>query len=323
MVSFRREAYVPQGGPDGGDGGSGGSIYLEADTQLQTLLDFHFKSRFKAERGRHGSGSRSTGRSGEDTIIKVPVGTRIYTDGELLADLTDPEQRVCVAKGGRGGKGNHNFATPTNQAPRKATPGTPGEERTLLLELKLMADVGLVGLPNAGKSTLLSVLTAARPKIAPYPFTTLHPNLGIVRPNEYSTFVLADIPGLIEGASEGKGLGYEFLRHIERTKVLVYLVDAMSEHPKDDLKVLKNELKQWNPDLVNRPALIVLSRCDLLDGKKPPKGPWKFLISSATGEGLDELVQELWQMLQTAPAPETFRAPSLPPPVVKDIDFDE
>ena len=323
MVSFRREAYVPQGGPDGGDGGSGGSIYLEADTQLQTLLDFHFKSRFKAERGRHGSGSRSTGRSGEDTIIKVPVGTRIYTDGELLADLTDPEQRVCVAKGGRGGKGNHNFATPTNQAPRKATPGTPGEERTLLLELKLMADVGLVGLPNAGKSTLLSVLTAARPKIAPYPFTTLHPNLGIVRPNEYSTFVLADIPGLIEGASEGKGLGYEFLRHIERTKVLVYLVDAMSEHPKDDLKVLKNELKQWNPDLVNRPALIVLSRCDLLDGKKPPKGPWKFLISSATGEGLDELVQELWQMLQSAPAPETFRAPSLPPPVVKDIDFDE
>ena len=323
MVSFRREAYVPQGGPDGGDGGSGGSIYLEADTQLQTLLDFHFKSRFKAERGRHGSGSRSTGRSGEDTIIKVPVGTRIYTDGELLADLTDPEQRVCVAKGGRGGKGNHNFATPTNQAPREATPGTPGEERTLLLELKLMADVGLVGLPNAGKSTLLSVLTAARPKIAPYPFTTLHPNLGIVRPNEYSTFVLADIPGLIEGASEGKGLGYEFLRHIERTKVLVYLVDAMSEHPKDDLKVLKNELKQWNPDLVNRPALIVLSRCDLLDGKKPPKGPWKFLISSATGEGLDELVQELWQMLQSAPAPETFRAPSLPPPVVKDIDFDE
>lgn len=323
IISFRREAYEPQGGPDGGDGGHGGSVYLQADQQLHTLLDFHYRSKFKAERGRHGSGSRSTGKSGEDLIIKVPAGTRVYEGDQLLEDLKEHGQQFCAAKGGRGGRGNHNFATPTNQAPRKATPGTSGEERTLLLELKLMADVGLVGLPNAGKSTLLSVLSAARPKIAAYPFTTLHPNLGIVRPDEYSTFVLADIPGLIEGASEGKGLGYDFLRHIERTRVLVYLIDAMSEHPKEDLKVLKNELKQWNPDLVNRPSLVVLSRGDLLEGRKPPKGLWKMVISSATGAGIDELAQEMWRLLQTAPPPEIFRAPTEPPPIEKDADFDE
>lgn len=323
IVSFRREAYEPQGGPDGGDGGHGGSIFFEADPQLQTLLDFHYRSSFKAERGRHGSSSRSTGKSGEDLIIKVPLGTRLFEGDQLLVDLNQPGERFQAAQGGRGGRGNSNFATSTNQAPRKSTPGTRGAERTLLLELKLMADVGLVGLPNAGKSTLLSVLTAARPKIAAYPFTTLHPNLGIVRPDDYTTFVLADIPGLIEGASEGKGLGYEFLRHIERTRVLVYLIDATSEHPKEDLKVLKRELKHWNPDLANRPSLVVLSRSDLLHGQKPPKGPWKLLISSANGDGLEALVQEMWRLLQSAPLPEVFRAPTEPHPIERDLDLDE
>jgi GTP-binding protein len=308
IVSFRREAYVPRGGPDGGDGGRGGSIFLEADPQLHTLLDFHYRSSFKAERGQHGSGSKSTGRSGRDLTIRVPVGTQVYDGSTLLADLTEAGQTIRVAQGGRGGLGNANFATPTNQAPRKATLGKEGEESTLLLELKLMADVGLVGLPNAGKSTLLSVLTAARPKIAHYPFTTLHPNLGIVRVGEYGSFVLADIPGLIEGASEGKGLGFEFLRHVERTRVLVYLIDATSEHPKDDLNVLKKELKEWNPDLVNRPTIVVMSRCDLPDEPSKAKGPWKRQISSATGEGLEELVAEIWELLKTAPVPDVFRS---------------
>jgi GTP-binding protein len=309
VVSFRREAYVPRGGPDGGDGGNGGSVYLEADPHMRTLLDFQYKSSFKAARGLHGSGSRSTGRSGEDLTIRVPMGTRVYEGEQFLADLIEPGQRVCVGQGGRGGLGNSNFATPTNQAPRKATAGKPGEERSLTLELKLMADVGLVGLPNAGKSTLLAALTAARPKIAPYPFTTLEPNLGIVRVGDYGTFVLADIPGLIEGASEGKGLGYEFLRHIERTRVLVYLIDSISEQPKEDLKVLKLELKKWNPDLLKRPSIVVLSRCDLLEDSKPPKGPWKLKISSATSEGLDDVVAEMWRLLETAPVPDVFRAP--------------
>jgi GTP-binding protein len=194
--------------------------------------------------------------------------------------------------------------------------------RTLLLELKLMADVGLVGLPNAGKSTLLSVLTAARPKIAPYPFTTLHPNLGIVRPTEYTTFVLADIPGLIEGASDGKGLGFEFLRHVERTRVLVFLIDAMSADPKADLKVLRKELKKWNPDLPKRPALVVLSRVDLLAGAELPKGPWKLAISSATGDGIETLVKKLWKLLDSAPEPENFRTPEMPEKIAKKSEWD-
>lgn len=323
VVSFRREAYVPRGGPDGGDGGNGGSVQLEADAHMRTLLDFQYKSNFKAERGQHGSGSRSTGRSGKDLTIKVPVGTRVYEGETFVADLTEAGQRVTVAQGGRGGLGNSNFATPTNQAPRKATPGKPGEERTLMLELKLMADVGLVGLPNAGKSTLLSVLTAAKPKIAAYPFTTLEPNLGIVRVGDYGSFVLADIPGLIEGASRGKGLGFEFLRHIERTRVLVYLIDAVSEHPKDDLKVLKSELKQWNPDLLKRPSIVVLSRADLLAGQKPPKGTWKLKISSATGEGVEDLTADMWRLLETAPAPDVFRPPPKTIRRIKNVDDDE
>jgi GTP-binding protein len=321
-VSFRREAYVPRGGPDGGNGGHGGSVILEADPQLQTLLDFHYRTRYMAERGNHGEGARKFGHSGEDLLVKVPLGTRVYDGTTLVVDLIEPGQRAVIAKGGRGGRGNAEFATPTIRAPRHATPGQEGEERTLLLELKLMADVGLVGLPNAGKSTLLSVLTAARPKIAPYPFTTLHPNLGLVRPSEYSTFVIADIPGLIEGASEGRGLGFEFLRHIERTRVLVYLVDAGSEHPKEDLKVLKAELKRWNPDLIKRPSLVVLSKCDLLGDEPAPKGPWKLKISSAKGEGLEKLVEKIWELLQNAPAPEIFRTPPNKIPVQESSDED-
>jgi GTP-binding protein len=311
VVSFRHEAYVPRGGPDGGNGGHGGSVILEADPQLHTLLDFHYRTLFRAPRGAHGEGARRSGRKGGELLVRVPLGTRVYEGRELLVDLVQPGQRFTVAEGGRGGRGNAEFATSTNRTPRKATQGRPGQERVLLLELKLMADVGLVGLPNAGKSTLLSVLTSARPKIAPYPFTTRYPNLGIVRPAEFSSFVLADIPGLIEGAAEGKGLGFEFLRHIERTRVLVYLLDASSGQPRDDLKVLKRELRKWNPDLAQRPALVVLSKCDLLEDP-PPTGPWKLRISSATGEGLDKLVETVWRMLQEAPLPEVFRPPSEP-----------
>jgi GTPase len=239
----------------------------------------------------------------------------------LLADLVEPGQQAIVAEGGRGGLGNAVFATARVRAPRKMTFGQEGEEKQLLLELKMLADVGLVGLPNAGKSTLLSVLTAARPKIAPYPFTTLQPNLGLVRPSEYSHFVIADIPGLIEGASDGKGLGFEFLRHIERTRVLIYLIDAASENPREDLKVLKAELKKWNPDLVKRPSLVVLSRCDLLTGPAP-KGSWKLKISSATGDNLEELVQRIWKLLQDAPPPTIFRAPPATESVPEIIEED-
>ena len=308
IVSFRREAFVPRGGPDGGNGGNGGSVVFIADPHLHTLLDFHYRTQYRAERGAHGEGAKRTGRSAEDLIVRVPLGTRVNEGGQLLVDMVEPEQRFVVAQGGRGGRGNAEYATSTNRAPRKATSGKPGEERELQLELKLMADVGLVGLPNAGKSTLLSVLTSARPKIAPYPFTTLHPNLGVVRPSEFTSFVLADIPGLIEGASDGKGLGFDFLRHIERTRVLVYLLDAMAKNPKEDLKILKNELKKWNPDLVKRPALVVLSKSDLLNSA-PPKGPWKMQISSATGEGLEKFVQKIWNVLLEAPLPNVFRQP--------------
>ncbi|RQV96632.1 GTPase ObgE [bacterium] len=309
VVSFRREAFIPKGGPDGGNGGKGGSVYAVADPQLHTLLDFKFKPKFEAEAGQPGGGSRSSGRSGKDIIIKVPIGTRFFEGDKLIVDLNEAGQKYCIAKGGNGGRGNAAFATPSNRTPRKCTPGGYGEEWEYSLELKLMADVGLVGLPNAGKSTLLSVLTAARPKVAPYPFTTLHPNLGIVRPMEYTAFVMADIPGLIEGASEGKGLGYEFLRHIERTRVLVYLIDCTSESKLEDLEVLKKELERWNPDLLKRPSITVLSKVDLLEGEPIPEGPWTMAISSAAQTGTEELIQRLWVLLQEAPYPEVFRAP--------------
>lgn len=309
-MSFLREAFRPLGGPDGGDGGTGGSVYLVADPQLHTLMDFRHKFDFSAEDGAMGGRKNCTGRDGKDVEVRLPVGTQIYSEQGLLADLSEADQRICVAEGGKGGKGNQHFTTSRNQAPRKATPGKPGQEHNLLLELRLMADVGLVGLPNAGKSTLLSVLTAARPKIAPYPFTTLSPNLGIVRPTEYSSFVLADLPGLIEGASDGKGLGYEFLRHVERTRVLLFLLDCTSPDPKADLKVLKAELKSWNPDLLKRPTLVVLSKTDMWpEGEKLPKGPWKHSISSATSTGIEELIEKLWKLLEDAPVPRVFREP--------------
>jgi GTP-binding protein len=309
VISFRREAFIPKGGPDGGNGGQGGSIYVFADPQMHTLLDFKYKPKYSAESGMPGGGSRSSGRSGKDIEIRVPVGTRFFEAKELVVDLNHEGARFCIAKGGRGGKGNAVFATPSVQAPRKCTLGGEGEERELHMELKLMADVGLVGLPNAGKSTLLSMLTAARPKVAPYPFTTLHPNLGIVRPSEYTAFVMADIPGLIEGASEGKGLGYEFLRHVERTRVLAYLIDCTSETLLEDLEVLKGELEQWNPDLLNRPSINVLTKVDLLGDDPVPEGPWDLVISSVAQTGTEELVEKLWAMLQEAPIPQVFRDP--------------
>lgn len=310
VISWRREKYVPKGGPDGGNGGSGGSVYFEADPQLWTLLDFRYKRTHHADDGAPGSGNNCTGRSGEDTIIRVPVGTviRDAVSGKTLADLVSPHERILVAKGGRGGLGNAEFATPTNQAPRIQTNGAPGEAFDLDLELKLLADVALVGFPNAGKSTLISRISAARPKIADYPFTTLTPNLGIVQaPEEHKSFVVADIPGLIEGASEGKGLGHQFLRHIERTHVLLFLLDGTEiEHEiKEAYTVLKAELKSYSKTMLMKPVIIAITKCDAIseeqrkayakmsiDRKKP------ILLSAVSGESVPELVAKLWQTIQ-------------------------
>ena len=307
VVSFRREKYVPKGGPDGGDGGKGGDVIIQTDSNLNTLLDFRYRTRFKAESGKHGQGANKTGRSGQDLIIRVPKGTLIKDDEteEILTDLVDDNQQVVIVKGGKGGKGNARFATPTNQTPRNAEEGEEGQSKTIFLELKLIADVGLVGLPNAGKSTLLSKLSAARPKIADYPFTTLSPNLGIVRYKEGVSFVMADIPGLIEGAHEGKGLGLDFLRHIERTKVLAFLIEITSENIFRDYEVLKNELKSYNPELLKRPSLIILTKIDLPAGdsdegieKINQLGFPILKISALTGEGLDELKNRLWELIE-------------------------
>lgn len=308
-VTFRREKYVPKGGPSGGNGGSGGNVIVEAHHNLFTLLDFRYKKKYQAENGDPGASARKDGKNGKDVIIKVPVGTIIKdADTEkVLFDLDEDGKRVILAKGGRGGKGNSNFATPTNQAPRYAEPGKPGEEKNIVLELKLIADVGLVGFPNAGKSTLISTISAARPKIADYPFTTLEPNLGIVQYKEYHSFTLADIPGIIEGAHEGKGLGLKFLRHIERTKVLVYLIDITSENFENDYKVLHNELKSYSKKLAEKPALLVLSKSDLVEEseinkllkKKLKKLDKKIhIISAATGSGIDKFLDLTWEMIQ-------------------------
>jgi len=265
-ASFRREKGIPKGGPDGGDGGKGGDVVIEVDPHMRTLLDFKQKPHVKAERGGHGMGSSKTGADGDDASVRVPPGTVVYDDGtgEVLADLTEPDQSVIVARGGRGGRGNARFATSVNQAPRQWEVGEAGEERILRLELKLIADVGLVGLPNAGKSTLLSRLSDARPKIAEYPFTTLEPNLGLVRLGEWESCVIADIPGLIEGAGKGKGLGTDFLRHIERTRVLLYLVDLFGDNPLEDLGVLRKELASYSPLLLERPAGLLFTKLDLI-----------------------------------------------------------
>uniref|UniRef100_A0A832GPI9 GTPase Obg n=1 Tax=Caldimicrobium thiodismutans TaxID=1653476 RepID=A0A832GPI9_9BACT len=313
-VSFRREKYVPRGGPDGGDGGDGGDVILVADPQVHTLYDFYHQVHFRAENGRPGQGKKMKGKDGEDLLLRVPVGTvvRDAETGELLGDLVTPGQTLVVARGGKGGRGNAHFATPTRQAPRFAEKGTPGEERWLLLELKLIADVGLVGFPNAGKSTLLAQISAAKPKIADYPFTTLEPNLGVVKLPEGETFVVADIPGLIEGAHRGVGLGHEFLRHIERTRVLLYILDISREELiVEDFKTLRKELELYNPTLLTKPYLIAFNKIDLLAREKreekinylkglfdPSFGPLIYPISAATGEGVKTLLYALLDILK-------------------------
>lgn len=301
--SFRREKYVPRGGPNGGDGGDGGDVIFVVDSSLATLLDYRYQQHLVAANGQHGMGKNQSGKRGQNAMIKVPPGTLIREaeGGEILIDLTAPGEQAVLLKGGKGGKGNARFASSTNRAPERADPGRPGEERHLELELKLMADVGLVGHPNAGKSTLLSRISAAHPKIADYPFTTLQPNLGIVRAGEYETFVMADIPGLIEGAHEGKGLGFQFLRHIERTRILLFLVDVSSPDPKTDLKILQSELAHFSPVLLKKPHLIVASKIDLLPPEKREgaflEGLTDLAISSATGAGIQPLIHRLGDLV--------------------------
>ena len=301
-VSFRREKYVPFGGPDGGDGGNGGDVIFVVDPRRITLQDFRYQRLFRADRGQHGLGSGRTGRSAEDLLIPVPPGTVIHDadTGEALVDLTHPEQRFVAAKGGRGGRGNTRFATSTNRAPRQFEEGRPGEERRIRLELKIIADVGLVGFPNAGKSTFLAASSQARPKIADYPFTTLSPNLGVARLDEYREVVIADIPGILEGAHEGKGLGLEFLRHIERTRVLLFLVDLSSSDPVGDFEKLRHELRQYGKNLLDRPYLIVLTKADLFEtAPVPPAFAARSdvrVISAVRGDGVRELLQEVESM---------------------------
>ena len=306
-VSFRREKHVPRGGPDGGDGGDGGNVILEANKHLRTLLDFKFKSIFMAPKGEHGKGKNMAGRGGEDIVLQVPIGT-LVKDAEaqgILGDLVSAGQTLVVAKAGRGGKGNARFATATDRAPRKRESGREGETRILELELKLIADIGIVGVPNAGKSTLLSKISRARPKIDTYPFTTLTPNLGLVRVGELSDFVAADIPGLIEGSHSGKGLGHDFLRHIERTKALLFLLDASSTDPGSDHELLLKEIGLYGKDLVAKPRLLCFNKIDLLDEERLVKLPREIdgrevlRISALKGVGLGELVNRLWQLLET------------------------
>ncbi len=306
--AFRRETFVPRGGPSGGDGGHGGDVILRADAQLSTLLDYRYREHHKADRGQHGQGKNRTGRSGEDLYLRVPPGTYV-TDAdtdERLGELLEDGDELVVARGGRGGRGNAAFASPTNRAPREWEPGEPGEERRIRLELKLIADVGLVGLPNAGKSTLLSRVSAARPKVADYPFTTLQPNLGVVElPGAGRSFVLADIPGIIEGAHEGKGLGLQFLRHIERTRCLAFLVPADSEDPAEELATLRAELAAYSETLAEKPACMVLTKADLLGpDQRPevvvPEGMWGgYVVSAVTGEGVDEWKEGVWRQLRS------------------------
>ncbi len=303
-MSFRREWRTPMGGPDGGDGGRGGSILVRADANLATLLDYTYRDRWAADRGEHGMGSNMTGRSGENMVLPVPPGTVIkdLESGERIGEVLEHGDELVVAKGGRGGKGNAFFVTSTHQAPREWQPGEEGVHRTLELELKLIADVGLVGQPNAGKSTLLSVISAARPKIADYPFTTLAPNLGVVPLSDHRTFVVADIPGIIEGAHEGKGLGLQFLRHIERTRILAFLVPIDAMDWQEEYDGLRAEVRAYSQTLAEKPHCLVFSKMDLLGEMDPPpiEAPDAFgifSISSATRDGLDELLDGFWREL--------------------------
>ena len=323
-LAFRREKFVPRGGPSGGDGGHGGSVYVVASPHINTLINFRFHPLFDAERGEHGMGSNCTGAGGKDLELAVPIGTLVYektADPEhprnLLADLSEEGQRVLVAKGGRGGMGNVRFATATNRAPRKVQPGEPGEIKDLRLELKLLADVGLVGFPNAGKSTMIARISAARPKIADYPFTTLVPNLGVVRISEDRSFVVADVPGLIEGAHRGQGLGHQFLRHLERTKVLVHLVDvsgATGRDPIDDLDTVRRELELFQPMLAAKPQIVVANKMDAVDPsnddgvaaleRRGAELGLPFLrVSGVSGQGVPELLEAMWRRLASSRQP--------------------
>jgi GTP-binding protein len=327
---MRREKFVPLGGPDGGDGGRGGSIYLEADPGMNTLVDYHYNPQYKAKPGGSGSKQKMHGAKGDDLVLRVPVGTvvRDGVSGDLIADLVEPQQQVMVARGGRGGLGNVHFATSTNQAPREAQLGEPGEERWIELELKLIADVGLVGYPNAGKSTLLSVVTNAKPKIADYPFTTLVPNLGVVvvgdpsHRDDYS-FVLADIPGLIEGAAQGVGLGHEFLRHVERTRLLLHLVDGANVEvdPWEEYEAINRELEEYSPDLATRPQIVVMTKMDLAEARErwpglhdraEAAGIAAYAISSATHEGTRELMNVTAERLRELRQEDAERAAQSP-----------
>ncbi len=313
-VSFRREKFVPKGGPDGGDGGKAGSVFLEASHRLQSLIDFKYKSHFIAGSGEHGHSKKMHGKGAQDLIVLVPKGSLVKDaeTGEVLADLVHDGDRYCAARGGDGGLGNVHFASAQNRAPRRATPGYPGEERWLRLELKLLADVGLIGLPNAGKSTLLSKLSAAHPKIGDYPFTTLEPQLGILQMADHDPYVIADIPGLIHGAHLGAGLGHKFLRHIERTRVLLHVVDAScpGDEPWSNYQIIEDELRQYKDELMDRLCLVVLNKIDYLEGDEPltavidlfaKQGLEVLAISALTGAGIDQLKARLVEILDSNP----------------------
>ena len=305
--SFRREKYVPKGGPDGGDGGTGGSVFVRADPNLSTLLDYRYQTHWKAERGTHGKGKQMTGKSGADLLLPVPPGTEVRDadTGALLGELLNPGDSLLVARGGRGGRGNARFATPTHQTPREWEPGEYGEEKRLELVLKLIADVGLLGEPNAGKSTMLSVVSAARPKIADYPFTTLEPHLGVVGLSGHRSFVMADIPGIIEGAHAGKGLGLRFLQHVERTRLVAVLIPADSPDPQATYDLLRREAALYGAGLAAKPHVVVITKADLLPpGAAAPvirtaDGAPVLLVSAVTGAGIPHLLETLWQRLRT------------------------
>ncbi len=321
-ASFRREKFIPEGGPDGGDGGRGGSILVVADRNINTLIDYRYTRKFLARKGENGRGADQYGKGGEDIVLRMPVGTQIYDEvsGELLFDLATDGERICIARGGDGGLGNLHFKSSTNRAPTKATKGWPGEERSLRLELKVLADVGLLGMPNAGKSTLITQISNARPKVADYPFTTLHPNLGVVRIEANKSFVVADVPGLIEGASEGAGLGHRFLRHLQRTRLLLHLVDVFpfdpDRDPVSEAKAIVEELRKYDPELHAKPRWLVLNKLDMIDPDERERvatalveglawqGP-VFSISALTGEGCKELCYAVGQYVHGLQAAET------------------
>ncbi len=337
-VAFRREKYRPFGGPSGGDGGKGGDVVLEADPRLGTLMDLRYKRKVVAPSGEHGRGRDQYGKGGDDLVVRVPVGTQVYDaeSGEVLADLSEPEERAVIAQGGRGGRGNIHFATPTDRAPRRAEPGEPGERKPLRLELKLLADVGLLGYPNVGKSTFIARVSRARPKIADYPFTTLVPNLGVVHRDLDRSFVVADIPGLIEGAAEGHGLGHRFLKHVERTRVLLHLITLDPEPERDpvrDFEVLMRELRRFDPELAERPMLVALSKTDLPDVREALDGVREGLaalgvedvlaFSAATGDGVETVLDALERLLAEHPERPAPREEPLVRPTEEELDGDE